>query len=77
MAFHISEAKLAEGRRKGASLGGKALIDKPAPADCPRCQMCGYTRWHQHIGHLGFEAVMRYHPSALHSLREKIRGGSK
>jgi hypothetical protein len=60
------------GRKLGASAGGKAVAAKPAPADCEHCRRMGYTSWHQHIGHKGFRAVMDDHPTALHSLRDKV-----
>lgn len=71
--WHISEEQLAEGRKLGASAGGKAVAKKPAPANCPRCTMEKYQSWMQHLGHLGFSAVMLSNPAALHSLRDKIR----
>ena len=35
------------------SLGGQAVKDRPIPSDCRSCARKGYTRWHQHLGHLG------------------------
>jgi hypothetical protein len=61
------------GRMKGSSLGGQSTARKPAPADCERCRLLGYTSWMQHIGHLGFRAVLHDYPEALHSLRPKIK----
>jgi len=66
-----------KGRKQGARLGGKAVSAKPAPADCGHCKMMEYTNWMQHIGHLGFRAVMENNPTALHSLRKKIKGNGK
>lgn len=48
------------------SLGGKALLDKQPPLNCPKCNkpiMFG-TNWHQYLGHL-----------SLHRLAEKYFGG--
>lgn len=61
------------GRMKGSSPGGRATSRKPAPADCDHCRLLGYTSWMQHIGHLGFRAVLDDYPEALHSLRPKIK----
>jgi hypothetical protein len=35
--------------------------------------MMRYTRWAQHIGHIGWRQTMLESPQALHSLREKIK----
>lgn len=72
----ISEAQaaaLARGRRMGSSLGGQAAAQKAAPRGCGHCKVMGYTSWMQHLGHLGFQAVMRDNPGALHSIRDKVR----
>lgn len=45
------------GREKGASLGGQAVANRPAPPDCSLCQKNRYTTWQQHIGHMGFLAT--------------------
>lgn len=65
---NLSPAQLAA-RRKG----GRALAQKPAPPDCDHCKRMRYTSWMQHIGHLGFRKVMQDHPTALASLRDKIK----
>ena len=61
------------GRRLGSSLGGKAAMSRPAPEDCPHCRAMHYVTMAQHLGHIGFAAVMENKPEALHSLRPKIR----
>lgn len=68
---------LRKGRKIGAPLGGRAVMEKPAPTSCRHCRLMGYTRWAQHLGHLGFAATMRRSPTALHSVEEKIRQANK
>ncbi len=58
-------------------MGGRAATSKPAPADCEHCRFCGYTRWAQHIGHMGFSAVMMDHPTALHMVEQKIKAANR
>lgn len=64
---------LAAGRKAGAAAGGRAAMAKAAPETCETCAIQGYSRWSQHLGHLGFAAVMLDNPTALHSLEGKIR----
>ena len=51
--------------------GGLAVSHKPAPSDCEHCSRNGHTRWHQHIGHLGFAAYLR--KTSRCSLRWKLK----
>ena len=60
------------GRKLGCQKGGRAVASKPAPQNCEHCRACGYTSWMQHLGHLGFSAVMNNNPGALSGLRDKI-----
>ena len=45
-------------QKKIHSLGGKAIISKPAPDTCPRCGavMSGRS-WHSFLGHLGLHGL--------------------
>ncbi len=57
-----------EARRKG----GRASSNLPAPEDCEHCRVMGYETRAQHMGHLGFAAVMYGNPTALSNVRQKI-----
>lgn len=67
----MTPEEAAAGRKLGASLGGKALISKSAPADCEWCKSHGYTSWHQHLGHLGFARYLT--TISRPSIRYKIK----
>ena len=71
----MTPEQMAAGRAIGASLGGKALIAKPAPDDCEWCKAHGYTSWHQHLGHLGFKSYRGGYMDKANrpSLRYKIK----
>jgi hypothetical protein len=64
-------------RLRGAKAGGRVMATRPAPSNCHHCHCMGYTTWMQHLGHLGFAAVMLNNPSALHTLRQKIHKSSR
>lgn len=64
---------LLEHHQEASRKGGLATAAKPAPKDCRHCQMMGYTSWMQHIGHLGFAAMLLKSPSAAHIVRAKIK----
>ena len=59
---------------KNGRKGGLATAKRKAPQDCAHCRMMGYTSWMQHIGHLGFAAMLLKSPQAAHIVRAKIKG---
>jgi hypothetical protein len=57
------------------SLGGKAVIQKPAPADCPRCgqSMQGRT-YHSYLGHLGLHGLAdKYFDGDIQAAQKRLR----
>lgn len=52
----------AEAFAKGRKLGGKAVIEKQPPAQCPKCgkSMQG-KKWHSYLGHLGLHGLADNH----------------
>ncbi len=54
----LTREELTRGRRKGASIGGKAVGTKKPPDTCPRCgePMAG-RKWHSYLGHLGLHGL--------------------
>lgn len=67
---------LALGRKKGASLGGRAVKDKQPPDICLRCgkSMAG-RKWHSYLGHLGLHGLADNHFGGdLEAAQRHLRG---
>jgi hypothetical protein len=66
---------LAQGRRIGSSLGGRAIKSKVPPASCPRCgaDTAGRT-WHSFLGHLGLHGLAdRYFDGDIEAAQRHLR----
>lgn len=65
---------LERGRSIGAPLGGKAIAESPRPEDCPHCEMMGYTRMCEHLGHLAARSLLDNRPQTIAHVRMKLIG---
>lgn len=66
---------LARGRKKGASLGGRAVKTKRPPDVCLRCgrSMAG-RKWHSYLGHLGLHGLANNHFSGdIEAAQQRLR----
>lgn len=57
------------------SMGGKAVISKPAPDVCPRCgeSMKGRV-YHSFLGHLGLHGLAdKYFDGDIHAAQKRLR----
>lgn len=62
-------------RKRRASLGGKAVIDKMPPTHCPRCRqsMQGRT-YHSYLGHLGLHGLAdKYFDGDVQAAQKRLR----
>ena len=62
-------------KRKVQSLGGKAVISKVPPKECPRCGASMQGRsWHSYLGHLGIHGLAnKYFNGDFKAAQKRLR----
>jgi len=62
-------------KRKIQSMGGKAVISKPAPDFCPRCGASMQGRvYHSFLGHLGLHGLAdKYFDGDIKAAQKRLR----
>lgn len=62
-------------KRRIHVLGGKALIEKSAPATCPRCELSMQGRtYHSYLGHLGLHGLAdKYFDGDIVAAQKRLR----